>query len=738
MKIKDYFWGSKYWKFIKWLWIAAISGLLAFSLLIAFIWNDFVPSYKLPPLEELENPTTYLASEIYSSDGVVLGKYFLQNRSNANFEDLSPQLINALLATEDFRFYQHSGIDNKRIFTIIAYNLMGKRQGGSTITQQLAKNLFPRTRFKHFHQKLITKLQEWITAIRIEQRYTKEEIITMYLNTVPFSGNAFGIRSASKVFFGKTPKELTAPEAAVLVGMLKAPTAYNPQRNPANSMKRRNTVLDQMRKNEFLTADEANKFKVEPIKLDYKEDDHNEGLATYFREYLRMELIDWCEENGFNLYKDGLKIYTTINSKMQIHAEQSVQEHLQTIQKKFYTHWKGREPWGQFKELLTYGMKRSDRYRILKEMGKSESEIMKDFNTPVKMRLYSNSGGEIDTTMTPMDSIKYYKYFMQCGFMSMDPITGFVKAWVGGHNYKYFKYDHVNTNSKRQAGSTFKPFVYATAIDNGMSPCSIIPNKPVTFEGYPDYNPGNADDEFTAPEMTMYRGLQFSFNLVCLNLLKQLGPDAIKTVISLANKMGIQSDIAPYPSSALGTADISVYELVSAYSTFANKGVWHKPQYLLKIVDKNGNVIREELPKTKEVLSEQTSYVMCKMLEKVTTHGTAAKVKYQYQIPGACGGKTGTTQNYSDAWFMGITPTLVSGLWTGFEDRAIHFRSLDLGSGAAQAMPIWSTYMQKVTKDNLIKIVPEWEAPKAPLTIELNCDNYKPEEKVKSNNFIEE
>jgi penicillin-binding protein 1A len=362
---------------------------------------------------------------------VVLGKYFLQNRSNANFEDLSPQLINALLATEDFRFYQHSGIDNKRIFTIIVYNLIGKRQGGSTITQQLAKNLFPRTRFKHFHQKVITKLQEWITAIRIEQRYTKEEIITMYLNTVPFSGNAFGIRSASKVFFGKTPKELSASEAAVLVGMLKAPTAYNPLRNPANSMKRRNTVLEQMRKNDFLTADEADKFKIEPIKLDYKEDDHNEGLATYFREYLRMELIDWCEENGYNLYKDGLKIYTTINSKMQMHAEQSVQEHLQTMQKKFYAHWKGREPWGQYKELLTYGMKRSDRYRILKEMGKSESEIMKDFNTPVKMRLYSSTRGEIDTTMTPMDSIKYYKYFMQCGFMEYGSCDWFCES-LGG------------------------------------------------------------------------------------------------------------------------------------------------------------------------------------------------------------------------------------------------------------------------------------------------------------------
>ncbi len=725
-------------KYIKWLWIGAFGGIAIFALLVSILWFDWVPAtYKLPPLEELENPKTLLASEVYSSDGVMLGKYYLQNRSNASFEDLSPQLVNALIATEDIRFFKHSGIDNNRLFTIIIYNLIGKRQGGSTITQQLAKNLFPRKRFKHFHQKVLTKLQEWITAIRIEQRYTKEEILTMYFNTVEFGGNAFGIRSAAKVFFGKSPKDLNAPEAAMLVGMLKGITKFNPNKNPANALNRRNTVLNQMLKSNFISAADAAKFKKEEIKLNYQEDDHNEGLATYFREHLRLELMEWAEENGFNLYKDGLKIYTTINAKMQAQAETAAQEHLKVMQAKFYKHWKGRDPWGVHKELLITAMKRSDRYRICKLQNLSDSEIEKQFSTPVKMSVYTYERGVIDTTMTPMDSIKYYKYFMQCGLLSMDPQTGQIKAWVGGHNYKYFKYDHVNQNSKRQVGSTFKPFVYTLAIDNGVSPCTIYPNKPVQFEGYPDYKPGNADEAYTTAEMTMYRGLQFSVNLIALNVLKSLGPNAIKQVINIAKKMGVESNMGPYPATALGTADISVFEMTGAFSTFANKGVWIKPQYLLKIADKNGNVIFEQRPESREALSEQTSYVMCKMLEKVTMHGTAAKIKYQYGIKGAVGGKTGTTQNYSDGWFIGITPTLTTGIWTGFEERAIHFRSMDLGSGSAMAMPIFGNYMKALQAQKLVNVVEYWEKPKADLTIELDCDAYQPDNKT-SDPFTEE
>lgn len=726
MSWKDNFNKSPYWKFLRLLWIGAFGGLLLLSLLITAIGMGWFG--QLPPIEELENPTTQLASEIYAEDGTLMGKYYFQNRSNANYEDLSPQLINALIATEDIRFYEHSGIDNSRLFTIIIYNLIGRRQGGSTISQQLAKNLFPRKKFRNVTDKARTKIQEWITAVLIEQRYTKDEILTMYFNTVEFGNNSFGIRSAAKTYFGKSPGELNAREAAVLVGMLKAPTKYSPTRNPENAINRRNTVLNQMTKAGFLEEDSCEAFKRMPIELNFQEESHNEGMATYFRETLRMELIDWCEENGYNLYKDGLKIYTTIDPRLQQIAEEVVATQIKEQQKKFYAHWKGREPWGQFKEGLTLAMKRSDRYVIMKKMGKSEKEIQEAFNTKVKMRVFSYNRGEIDTTMTPMDSIKYYKYFAQCGFMSMDPQSGKVKAWVGGHNYKYFKYDHVNITAKRQVGSTFKPFVYTAAVDNGFSPCTMVPNKEVSFEGYPDYKPSNADDKYSTPTMTMFRGLKLSFNLVCLNVLKMLGDNGIKTVIEYAKRMGISSKIEPYPSSALGTADISLYEMLGAYSAFANKGVWIKPIYLTRILDKNGNIIFETIPETKEALSEQTAYIMCKMLEQATTSGTAAKIKYQYKIPGAVGGKTGTTQNYSDAWFIGITPTLVTGLWVGWEDRAIHFRSMDLGSGASLAMPFWAEYMKKVTSTpDLINIINEWPAPQNPLSLQIDCSKFEEE-----------
>lgn len=723
MNWQELFFNHPFTKWMKWLWISVFGGLLLFALLI---WTVSLGWFgELPPLEELENPKTYLASEIYSEDGVLIGKYYLQNRSNANFDQLSPNLINALVATEDVRFYNHSGIDFRRFTTAVLF--LGTRGGASTITQQLAKNLFPRKKFNNVLNKATTKLKEWITAVRIEERYTKEEIITMYFNTVEFGGNSFGISSASKTFFGKKPIDLTETEAAMLVGMLKAPTRYSPVRNPENALRRRNTVLNQMRKNDFISDEAFDTLRIQPIELNYQEDDHNDGLAPYFREHLRLELLEWCEENGYNLYKDGLKIYTTINSKMQAMAEQAVYDHAKNHQRKFYNHWKGRNPWGGYEELITAGMKRSDRYRMLKASGASESEIQQTFKTPVKMKVFSYARGEIDTVMSPLDSIKYYKYFMQCGLMSMDPRTGQIKAWVGGINHQYFKYDHVNKHAKRQVGSTFKPLVYTMAIDNGWSPCYVAPNQPVTFEGYPDYNPKNADSrKYNEPEMTLYRGLQFSVNNIVLYVMKQLGPNGPNSVIELAKKLGITSDLPPYPSIALGTADISVYEMVGAYGAYANKGVWTEPIYLTRILDKNGNTIREVVPRTVEAMSEQTAYIMEKMLERVTTRGTAAKIKYEYKIPGAVGGKTGTTQNYSDGWFMGITPTLVTGVWTGFEDRAIHFRSMDLGSGSAMAMPIWGNYMKKVTADtSLFELVDQFEAPKQPLSVEINCDTYQ-------------
>ncbi len=698
------------------------TGIISFTLFVFMVsWGWFG---ELPPLEELENPKTYLASEIYAEDGVLLGKYYLQNRSNTTFDELSPNLVNALIATEDVRFYDHSGIDFRRFTSAVLF--LGKRGGASTVTQQLAKNLFPRKKFDNVFNKATTKLKEWITAIRIEERYTKEEIITMYFNTVEFGGNSFGISSAAKTFFGTTPLKLTEVEAAMLVGMLKAPTKYSPVRNPANALFRRNTVLNQMRKYDFINNETYDSLKAKPIELKYQEEDHNDGLAPYFREYLRQEILDWCAENGFNLYKDGLKIYTTINSKMQAMAEESVNTHVKLMQGKFFEHWKGREPWGQYNELITAGMKRSDRYLIMKAAGATEAQIEKAFNTPVKMKVFSYTRGEVDTTMTPLDSIKYYKYFMQAGLMSMDPTTGFIKAWVGGINHKYFKYDHVNVAAKRQVGSTFKPLVYTLAIDNGWSPCYKAPNQRVVFEDYENYSPNNADTKYNDPEMTLFRGLQFSVNNIVMQVMKQLGPTAPKSVIELALKMGIQSDLPPYPSIALGVADISVYEMVGAFSTYANKGVWTEPIYLTRIEDKNGNVVREVVPRKVEAMSEQTAYIMEKMLERVTTHGTAAKVKYLYQVPGAVGGKTGTTQNYSDGWFIGITPTLATGIWTGFEDRAIHFRSMSLGSGSAMAMPIFGTYMKKALSDSsLVKVQQIWEAPKQPLSVEINCDSYE-------------
>jgi penicillin-binding protein 1A len=735
VKIKELF-NNPYKNYIKWIWTLFAGGITLFSLLI---WTISLGWFgELPSLEELENPKTYLASEVYTEDGVLLGKYYLQNRSNTYFNDLSPNLVNALIATEDIRFYEHSGIDFKGTFSIILYAVIGKKRGASTITQQLAKNLFPRKRFDNVFNKSTTKLKEWITAVRIEERYTKEEIITMYFNTVEFGGNAFGIRSASKVFFGKSPLELNENEASLLVGMLKGITKFNPIRNPENALNRRNTVLNQMRKYDFIAEERYDSLKLEPIALNYQEDDHNEGLAPYFREILRMELMEWSNQNGYNLYKDGLKIYTTINSKLQTYAEEAVEKHIKEMQGKFYAHWKGRIPWGDYKELIDAGMKRSDRYRLLKKQGLTEKEIMEDFNRPVKMKIFSWSRGEVDTIMSPIDSIKYYKYVMQCGFMSMDPRNGHIKAWVGGVNHKYFKYDHVNKNAKRQVGSTFKPIVYTLAIDNGWSPCFKAPNQPVVFEEYENYSPKNADDKYNDPEMTLYRGLQFSVNNIVMYLMKQFGSKGPQSVIELARKMGIESNLEPYPAIALGVFDISVYEMVGAFATFANKGVWTEPVYITRIEDKNGNIVKEIVPKTVEAISEQTAYVMEKMLERVTAHGTAAKIKYMYQIPGAVGGKTGTTQNYSDGWFIGFTPTLASGCWVGFEDRAIHFRSMSLGSGSAMAMPIYGYYMQKASKDTAnYELINQFEAPLRPLDIEINCDNYQ-ETDTKKLEMIEE
>jgi penicillin-binding protein 1A len=733
VKIKGWFYNKEYKALLVVFWTLFICFIISVWVLFYGVTKEWFGA--LPKLEQLENPKSSLASEVISSDGVLLGKYYLQNRSNATFKELSPNLIHALIATEDIRFYKHSGIDLTGTFAIMFYTAIGKNRGSSTITQQLAKNLYGRPKHPTFLDKVATKFKEWVVAVRLEERYTKEELLTLYFNTVAFSGNAYGIKSGSTYFFDKTPDKLTQSEAAMLIGILKGVTYYSPIKNPDRCLDRRNTVLHQMTKYGYLSDAEFKRLKAEPIVLNLTEEDHNEGIATYFREWLRLQMFDWCKENGYDLYRDGLRIYTTIDSRMQHYAEEAVTQRLSELQKVFYGHWKGREPWGKFTELIDQGLKRSERYMQLKRLRYSDEEIKRVFNTPVRMKLFSWQG-EKDTVMTPLDSIKYYKYFLLAGFMSMDPTNGQIKAWVGGPNYKYFKYDHVNPESKRQVGSTFKPLVYTLAVDNGYSPCQKVPNLPVTFEDYDNYTPTNADGK-EGGELTLYKGLQMSVNNIVMYLMKKLGPDGPKSVIDLAHKMGVSSTMEPYPSIALGAPDISVYEMVGAFATYANKGVWTEPVYVTRIEDKEGNVIKEFVPRTVEAMSEQTAYVMCKMMERVVLHGTAAKLRYFYQITAPTAGKTGTTQNNSDGWFMSITPNLVSGVWVGCEDRAVHFRSLDIGSGSNMAMPIYAYYAKKIYADSSLAVPQNpFMPPKEDLTIEINCDNYENDNEGKID-FIE-
>lgn len=694
----------------------------------------------LPSFEELENPKSSLASEIYSADGVLIGKYYFENRSESNWHEISPHLVNALIATEDIRFNEHSGIDVKGVGRVFFKTILLRQKssgGGSTITQQLAKNLFPRTKFHTVWDKATTKLKEWMTAIKLERSYTKPEIIKMYLNTVAFSENAFGVKSAAKIFFNKPPDSLKLEEAAVLVGMLKASTLYNPRKNPKTSLERRNVVIDQMRKYGFISENEADSLMKLPIILEYHKIDHNEGLAPYFRENLRMELNNWFKENKkidgteYNLYKDGLKIYTSLNSKMQLYAEQSVSEWMPKLQSQFYEHWKKRDPLADFPEIIEQAYLNSDRYLSLKEIGTPEDSIRIIFNTPVKMNVFSWKG-EIDTVMTPWDSLKYYKHFLQTGLMAMDPQTGYVHAWVGGINHSYFQYDHVNINTKRQVGSTFKPILYTVAIDNGFSPCMEIPNLPVTIEKgmfglLKDWTPDNADGKYGGM-LSLKNGLANSVNSISAYLMKQIGP---QPVINLAKKMGINSNIEPVPSIALGTADISIYEMTGAFATYTNQGVFTKPIYLLRIEDKNGNVIRDFTTTQVEAMSEQTAYVMTTMLQGVMNFGTGAGIRSRYNLRNQIAGKTGTTQNHSDGWFIGIVPQMAIGVWVGGDDRPIRFRSLELGQGARMAMPIWALFMQKIYADKSLNISYDavFEKPQIPITIETDCSKYEKKEK---------
>jgi len=705
------------------IWLIILSPfILIFSLVNLASFELFGP---LPTFDQLENPSSNLATEIISVDSVVIGKYFFENRTSSFKEDIPENFIDALIATEDIRFRSHSGIDIKSLARAMIGVFFRDRQtgGASTITQQLSKMLFTKTPASGI-ERIKQKLKEWVISAKLERRYTKDEILLMYLNRFDWVNNAVGIKSAARVYFNKKTRNLNVQESAMLVGMLKNPSLFNPNRRLELTTNRRNVVLSQMRKYSFITDTLYDSLVKTPVILDFKKASHNEGLAPYFREYLRGKMKKWCstkikpDGSRYNLYTDGLKIYTTIDSRLQKFAEEAVETHISFLQKDFYNHWKGytNAPFPkdfeqeQIDAIVDQSMKRSVRYKRLKSKGKSIKEIRKIFDKRTEMTLFSWRG-KIDTILSPRDSLMYSKFFLHSGLMSMEPSTGFVKAYVGGINYENFQYDHV-TSGKRQVGSTFKPFLYSLAIQEGYSPCYQVPNVPVVFDKYKwrlekDWSPRNSGGEdLEGLTLTLKYGLANSINTVTAYIMKQFGPHA---VVDLARKIGIKSKILAVPSLCLGTFDLSVYEMVGAYSTFSNKGVWVEPIFVTKIEDKNGVLLEKFIPESNEAMSEETADIMVRLLQGVVDgvysptankkSGTGVRLRFKYGFKNEIGGKTGTTQNHSDGWFMGITPNLVTGVWTGCDDRSVHFRDITTGQGANMALPIFAEYMQRVYAD---------------------------------------
>jgi penicillin-binding protein 1A len=687
---------------------------------------------ELPSFRDLENPKSNQASIIYAADKVELGNYFVQNRSNVSYQDVSPNVINALIATEDIRFKDHSGIDFRRSFTIFFYNVIGKKQGGSTITQQLALNLFSgEARARSVIKRIPQKLKELFVAIKLERNYTKEEIITMYLNTVDFGNNSFGIKAASRTYFNTIPSKLSASQAATLIGILKGVTLYSPTRNPERALGRRNLILSKMAEEGYIEDQVFLASKEKPLDLNFSPSNHNEGLATYFRTILKQDIqrtfqeISKTKADGtpYDLDRDGLRIYTTIDSKMQKYAEEAQRDYMRDLQNQFNRHWKGLNPFKgeENQKLLVQGMKKSERYAVLKESELSDEEIKANFDKPVKMEIFSYRG-KIDTTMTPMDSIKYYKMILRNSMMAMDPTNGEVKAWVGGVDFEYFKYDQVKMGT-RQVGSTAKPFTYAVGIEQGgLSPCYQVNNVPFTVTGYgEDWTPRGYGS--IPGYLTLRKALANSQNFITAWVMQQVGPVAVANLIK---RMGITSDVPPYPSIALGSFEASVYDMVGAYGAFVNHGVWTEPIYLTRIEDKNGNILYERKPRVIQALNEQTAYVMTYMLKGVVEQGTGVRLRYKYGLNNPIGGKTGTTNDNSDGWFMGITPQLVAGVWTGCEDRGIHFRSTNLGEGANTALPVFALFMKKVYADATLGIKKgDFEPPAGGTTITLDCNQYE-------------
>ncbi len=782
---------SKYRKYVRWFWIIFATPFLVLLALFILVSNEvFGP---MPTFDELENPENNLAAEVYSADGVLLGKYYFQNRSWTEYEEISPYVVDALIATEDIRFHRHSGIDFRGLARVIVKSIvMGQNTGGgSTISQQLAKNLYNTRAImmgeegrKGIFNLGIAKLKEWATAVRLERNYTKEEIITMYLNVYDYLYNAVGIRSASEVYFNTTPDSLSIDQSAIFVGMLKNSALYNPKRFPEKMIERRNLVLSQMVKYGYLDSEVADSVSLLPIELDFKEPSHNLGLATYLREYIRTTMIafepdrdnyiftpdyqndsiewemnnlyGWCRKNtkpdgsNYNIYKDGLKIYTTIDSRMQLYAEEAVWEHLsEGLQPDFDYQSKSfrRPPYsndlssGDIKDIMQTSIRRTDRYRAMTRAGISEDSINLAFNTPVPMSLFTWKG-DVDTILTPYDSVYYYKHIVRSSIMAMDPHSGYVKAYVGGPDYRYFKYDAVS-QQRKQVGSTIKPFLYTLAIQDGYSPCYEVENIPRVFNIPGDTVPwsprSSGPREYHGKMVTLKWGLAKSENYISAWLMKQFTPQA---VVDMMTRMGINTRndyVEAVPSIFLGTGIIKLKEMVGAFSTFANKGIYTEPIVVSRIEDKNGNVIARFSPRVEEVMTEEDAYLMLNLLQGVTASGgTGVRLRTVYELQSEIGGKTGTTQNHSNGWFMGITPNLVGGVWSGWEDQGIHFENITLGQGSNMALPVFGLFLQKIYADEELGIMEadKFEEPPG-FNMELDCDKLKKETPI-NNRYNEE
>lgn len=770
---------KKYWKFFVIFWSVLLVGIIG---VFVFFW--LISAGKLgfmPTFEELENPNNRFASEVYFADGPIMNRYFeKENRKYIEYREIPQSVIDALIATEDVRFYDHSGIDVRGLFRVAKGLLTANTSagGGSTISQQLAKMLFPRESDLNVFELVIRKFREWVIAVRLEKSYTKEEILTMYLNKYDFLNLAVGISSAADIYFQVPLDSLKVEQAAMLVGMAKNSSYYNPVRRPELTLNRRNVVLSQMYKYDKITREECDSLKQLPLGLNFKRVDHKEGLATYFREYLRLfmtankpdrkryrdlsqfrldsiawetnPLYGWCKKNvkvdgsHYDLYSDGLKIYTTLDSRMQKYAEEAVREHLsQDLQPLFDKEKvkKLRPPFSndmtpaEIEEVLNRSIRQSERYRVLSKQGMSFDEIRKTFDQPLEMQVFTWNGIR-DTVMTPLDSIKHYKSFFRSGFMVMQPQTGYIKAYVGGPDYRYFMYDMVSAG-KRQVGSTIKPILYTLAMQEGLGPCDKVPNIPQTFI-LPTGEPWSArgGTKRQGEMVTLRWGLANSENNISAWVLKQFTPEA---VAQMAHKMGITSFIDPVPSVFLGTAEITVKEMVAAYSIFANKGVYNSPLPVYRIEDKYGNVLQEFRPESREVITENTAYLMCNLLEGVVTGGTGVRLRYKYKLMNPMGGKTGTTQKHADGWFMGVTPDLVGGVWVGAEDRSIHFQNLANGQGASMALPIWAKFLLKAYADPRLKMSDRPFDRPAGINKRLDCDETISEAEVKEiNNGIRE